>query len=77
MPTDWQVVQVEKLPTNAVRDYMTTDVVTVARDVPVATIGRQMLDAHIHRVVVVDEGQRPIGVVSSTDILTAVAEASD
>jgi CBS domain-containing protein len=31
-----------------------------------------MLDAHIHRVVVVDKERRPLGVVSSTDVLAAV-----
>jgi CBS-domain-containing membrane protein len=35
-----------------------------------------MLDAHIHRVVVVDAGsQRPIGIVSSTDMLAAITRA--
>jgi predicted transcriptional regulator len=32
-----------------------------------------MLDAHVHRVIVVDRQGRPIGVVSSMDILAAVA----
>jgi CBS domain-containing protein len=36
-----------------------------------------MIDAHIHRIVVVDEGQRPIGVVTGTDILAAVAYAEN
>jgi CBS domain-containing protein len=36
-------------------------------------LARAMLDAHIHRVIVVDELQRPIGIVSTTDILAAVA----
>jgi predicted transcriptional regulator len=31
-----------------------------------------MIDAHIHRVVVVDADERPIGVVASTDVLAAV-----
>jgi predicted transcriptional regulator len=35
-----------------------------------------MMDAHIHRVIVVDSENRPIGVVSSTDILAAVARAA-
>jgi predicted transcriptional regulator len=35
-------------------------------------LARMMLDAHIHRVIVVDEQNRPVGVVSSTDILAAV-----
>ena len=34
-----------------------------------------MIDAHIHRVIVVDEDRIPVGVVSSTDILAALAYA--
>jgi CBS-domain-containing membrane protein len=33
----------------------------------------RMCDAHIHRVVIVDERRRPVGVVSSMDVLAAVA----
>jgi len=32
-----------------------------------------MLDAHIHRVIIVDGDNHPEGVVSTTDILAAVA----
>ena len=32
-----------------------------------------MLDAHIHHLIVVDERRRPVGIVTSTDILAAVA----
>jgi predicted transcriptional regulator len=34
-----------------------------------------MLDAHIHRLIVVDSADHPIGVVSTTDILAAIAYA--
>jgi CBS domain-containing protein len=34
-----------------------------------------MLDAHMHRIIVVDEQRSPIGIVSSTDILAAIAYA--
>ena len=71
--TDWQVVDVEKLPTDQVRHYMTADPVTVGADTPIRVLARLMIDAHIHRTIVVDKGQRPIGVVSSTDVLAAVA----
>jgi CBS domain-containing protein len=66
-------VEVEKVPTDEVRQYMTADVVTVPPGTRIADLARQMLDAHIHRVIVVDEERRPVGVVSSTDILAAVA----
>ena len=36
-----------------------------------------MMDAHIHRVIVVETAtDRPIGIVSSTDILAALARAA-
>jgi CBS domain-containing protein len=71
----WQIVDQEKLPQDTVRSYMTADPVTVAPTVPIGELARMMLDAHIHRVLVLDEQRRPIGVVSSTDILAAVAYA--
>jgi CBS domain-containing protein len=71
--TDWQVVEVEKLPTDEVRQFMTADPVTVPADTPIEELARKMLDAHIHRLIVVNEGQRPVGIVSTTNILAAVA----
>jgi CBS domain-containing protein len=53
--------------------YMTADPVTVAPGTPVRDLARMMLDAHIHRLIVVDERRRPVGVISSTDILAALA----
>jgi CBS domain-containing protein len=75
--TDWQIVDVEKLPAQEVRHYMTADPVTVGPEAPLRILARRMIDAHIHRIVVVDEGQRPIGVVTGTDILAAVAYAEN
>ncbi len=61
------------MPPEPVRHYMTADPVSVAPSTPVTTLARQMIDAHIHRVIVVDEDGRPLGIVSATDILAAVA----
>lgn len=72
---DWQVVDVEKLPADEVRRFMTPDPVTAPPDTPIRSLARMMVDAHVHRVIVVDEEQRPIGVVSSTDVLAALAYA--
>ena len=69
---DWQQVA-EQMPVSPVRRYMTADVVTAAPTATVPELARRMLDAHIHRIIVVDEQHRPIGIVSSTDILAAVA----
>jgi CBS domain-containing protein len=70
----WEIAD-EDLPDEAVRRYMTADPVTAAPAVTIGELARVMLDAHIHRVIVVDRDQRPVGVVSSTDILAAVVRA--
>jgi CBS-domain-containing membrane protein len=75
--TDWQVVEVEQLPEDAVRKIMTRDPVTVNPDTPIRSLARQMIDARIHHVVVTDEDKKPMGVVSSTDIVAAVAYSED
>jgi CBS domain-containing protein len=70
---DWQVVDVEKLPDDEVRRFMTPNPVTAQPATSIRVLARMMIDAHIHRVIVVDEERRPIGVVSSTDVLAALA----
>jgi CBS domain-containing membrane protein len=72
---DWQVVEVERLPGEEVAEYMTADPVTAPAAAPITALARMMLDAHIHRVVIVDEEGRPVGIVSATDVLAAVARA--
>ncbi len=72
---DWQIVQVDDLPETAVGRCMTADPVTVGADVGICELARMMVDGHIHRLIVVDEQRRPVGIVSSTDILAAVAYA--
>ncbi|MGE3806290.1 MAG: HPP family protein [Gemmataceae bacterium] len=74
--SDWQMFDVDEVPSEEeVGRHMTRDPVTVAPTTPITELARLMLDAHIHRVIVVDEDQKPLGVVSSTDILAAVARA--
>lgn len=52
---------------------MTGDPVTVPGGATIGELAQMMLDARIHRVIVVDHNERPIGIVSSTDVLAAVA----
>jgi CBS domain-containing protein len=74
---DWQMIEVEELPSTSIRSLMTDDPVTVSPETSIRDLARKMVDAHIHRVIVVDEFHRPVGVVSSTDILAAVARADE
>jgi CBS domain-containing protein len=73
--TPWQVVDLESLPADQVRNYMTTDLVTASPSARIGDLARQMADARVRRVIIVDEQGRPLGVVSSTDIMSTVAEA--
>jgi CBS domain-containing protein len=50
--------------------------VLVTANVKIGELARMMMEAHIHRVIVVDRiTSRPVGIVSSMDILAAVARA--
>lgn len=73
---DWQAVEVEQLPTENVGQFMTADPVTVPADTPLSELARKMIDGHLHRLIVVDQQGRPIGVVSSTDILACIARGA-
>lgn len=66
-------------PGLAVRHLMTHPAVTVQRFVPLATAAQTMERLHIHRLVVVDDRDErlPIGILSLTDIVHAIAEEFD
>jgi CBS-domain-containing membrane protein len=73
----WQIIDPNALPEDAVHNYMTRDAVFVQAQTLIGELARMMIDAHIHRVIVVDAQRRPVGIVSSTDVLAAVARADD
>ncbi len=60
-----------------VADLMQRKVKTIASDATVAEAIVSLADAHISGMPVVDGTGRVIGIVSSTDVLTAEAEAED
>jgi hypothetical protein len=74
---DWQLVHLNAVPTSEVRSFMTADVVAARPETSIGELARMMVDAHVHRVIVLDEHQKPIGVVSSTDLLAAVARQDE
>ena len=55
-----------------VRDIMTLHPLTVAPDTEIREAAQQMLYAEIHRLFVVD-GEKVVGVISTSDIMRAVA----
>ncbi|HEY1861041.1 MAG TPA: CBS domain-containing protein [Gemmataceae bacterium] len=74
--SDWQMVDLEAMPVDEVCRFMTTDLVTALPGTPIGDLAQRMLDAHIHRIIVTDAQGRPVGIVSSTDILAAVARCN-
>ena len=59
-----------------VRHLMTAPAITVHRSTPLTVAARKMERHHIHRLVVVDEGDPsiPIGLLSTSDLIHAIAE---
>jgi CBS-domain-containing membrane protein len=72
----WQMVDLEVLPTDQVRNYMTPEPVTIVPTTSIVEMAQLMLDAHIHHLIVVDEDQHPVGIVTTTDLLAAIAHTS-
>jgi CBS domain-containing protein len=55
--------------------YMTRDIVSVTEDTPLGVVIRQMVDAHVHRVLVLDSGRRLVGLITTMDVLAAALRA--
>jgi CBS domain-containing protein len=71
-----EVIDIDDHPGREIHHYMTKQPVTVPPTALVGELARMMVDAHIHRVLVVVEQDRPCGIVTSTDILAAIARAA-
>jgi len=74
---EWEIITAKVPPEDEVHDWMTRDVVTAPPTASVSELARSMIDAHVHRVIVAEGDGRPIGIVSTTDILAAVAKAGE
>jgi CBS-domain-containing membrane protein len=70
----WQIPEVNPQTCRCVEEFMTKDPVLVPPSTPIGELAQLMVDANIHRIIVVDMAtHRPLGIVSSMDILAAVA----
>ena len=57
-----------------IQQVMTTDLVAVDPETPLCGAGQEMLRHRVHRLVVVDQRERLIGIVSTMDLLRAFVE---
>ena len=60
-----------------VADFMSGPPLTVSPDAPIPDVARSMRDQHIHRVVVVDDANRLVGVVTTFDILKVLCRLAE
>lgn len=65
----------EQVEANLVEAYMTTAVQTVSVNDPMLLAARKLCEERIHRLVVVDKQNRPVGVISSLDIVACLVVA--
>jgi CBS domain-containing protein len=61
----------------AVRHLMSSPAITVSRSTPIPIAARKLERHHVHRLVVVadDDDSLPIGIISATDLVRAIAAA--
>lgn len=56
-----------------VADIMTSTVVTASPTETVGAVAKRMAERHVHRVVIVGEHREPVGIVTTMDMLRALA----
>jgi predicted transcriptional regulator len=59
----------EDLTDLCARDVMTTNVVRISENADVKEAAQKLLGSKIHRLLVVDKSDKPLGIVSTTDII--------
>lgn len=60
-----------------VREVMTRPARTIPASSSLDDAARQMTAEHVHRLVVVDEQESPIGIISESDIIREIADCCD
>ncbi len=69
----WQMLDQPQHAATMVRDVMNRNPVIAPQSARLGELARMMLDAHIHRIMVVDRDDKPVGIVTSTDLLALLA----
>ena len=62
----------DQIGNELVEEHMSPMVQTVSEMSPITSAARIMCREHIHRLVIVDDDQRPVGVVSSLDLVASM-----
>jgi CBS domain-containing protein len=59
----------EELTSIQARDVMTPRVISIPEDATVEEAAKKLLESNIHRLLVVDKDDKPLGILSTTDII--------
>lgn len=71
---DWQMGDVDALPGDEVSRYLTRGALSAGMRTPISELAALMSDARVHRVLITDPRGKVLGIVSSLDVLRAVAD---
>ena len=71
--SEWGTLHIEEDIEDRVGRHMTTAVQTIAASASISEAVRYMSGEHIHRLVVIDSNSHPVGIVTSLDLITALA----
>ena len=71
------MVELGSLTAEDVRHYMTAGPLTADPSTPITALAQAMINACVQRVIVVDPNRRPVGGVSATDLVSALAGADE
>lgn len=72
-PTSAGRMASDQIATKVVRDIMTTELVAVSGDRPVREVAQMMVNRGVHRLLVT-EGRRLLGLVTTLDLVRAIAD---
>lgn len=66
--------RVEELSDTRVEEVMARDLIKIDRQASVQAVAKKMLDAGVHRVLVMDDDSRLYGIVSALDFVRVISE---
>ncbi len=69
------VVIPDDVPTVLVEEVMTTEPITGSPAESIVDVARRMVECQVHRIIIVDESNCPVGMVTALDLLRAFAES--
>ncbi len=72
---DWLARSIETSDVSQVNELMTHEVTTIRSDKTVADACREMVRLKVHHLPVVDQQDKVVGIVSTFDVVTAIASA--